>query len=118
MMYNLEDRLINFAYLITEIVGKIRRNPRAKYLANQLMRSGCSAALNYGEAQAAESRADFIHKMKVILKELRESQINLKVISKLKILESSLTSTALQECSELVAIFATSVKTAKSKLKK
>jgi len=74
---DLEDRLIDFAVEIIEIVGLLPSNPAGKHLAGQLVRSGTSPALNYGEARAAESRKDFIHKNKIILKELRESLIML-----------------------------------------
>lgn len=78
--YNLENRLIAFAVSILDLADKLPSTFAGKHLGGQLTRSGTSPALNYGEAQAAESRADFIHKMKIYLKELRESQICLKII--------------------------------------
>lgn len=88
--YNIEDRLINFSVSILDLSEKLPTSYAAKHLGNQLIRSGTSPALNYGEAQAAESRKDFIHKLKVCLKELRESQISLKIISKKKYVESEI----------------------------
>ena len=80
--YDLENRLIDFSVLIIGIVDKMPNSKASNTLAGQLVRSGTSVSLNYGEAQSAESRRDFIHKMKVILKELRENLINLKIIKK------------------------------------
>ena len=67
----LEDRLVDFAVIIIEISDNLKSSKAGNHLGNQIMRSGTSTALNYGEAQSAESRKDFIHKMKVVLKELR-----------------------------------------------
>ena len=83
---NLEERLIDFAVLIIQIVNKMPNTVAGKQLSSQLIRSGTSPALNYGEAQGAESRKDFVHKLKVVLKELRESHINLRIIHKGNIL--------------------------------
>jgi len=113
--YNLEERLINFSIMVLDLVEKLPNNYAAKHLGGQLTRSGTSPALNYGEVQAAESTKDFSHKLKVCLKELRESQICLKIIERKPYLEKSIVSTVLEECGELVAIFSASVKTANSK---
>ena len=78
--YDLEERLIEFSVLIIEIVNEMPNSKAGSHLSKQLVRSGTSVSLNYGEAQSAESPRDFIHKMKVILKELRESFICLKLI--------------------------------------
>lgn len=66
--YDLEERLIDFSVLIIEIVNEIPNSKAGNHLSGQLVRSGTSVSLNYGEAQSAESKKDFIHKMKVILK--------------------------------------------------
>ena len=71
--HDLEERLIDFAVTIVEIAETMPDSKAANHLAGQLLRSGTSPALNYGEAQSAESRKDFIHKIKIVLKELRES---------------------------------------------
>lgn len=78
--YDLEDRLIQFSLLIIEIVEILPTNKVGNHIAGQLIRSGTSPAFNYGEAQVAESRNDFIHKMKICLKELKETQIALQII--------------------------------------
>jgi four helix bundle protein len=76
--YDLEDRLIDFAIIVDDIVEVLPNTRLGNYISGQMIRSGCSPALNYGEAQSAESRNDFIHKMKLILKELRETMVSLK----------------------------------------
>lgn len=73
--HDLEERLINFAVLIIEIVESMPDTKAANHLAGQLLRSGTSPALNYGEAQSGESRKDFIHKIKIALKELRNQYL-------------------------------------------
>jgi four helix bundle protein len=112
--YNLETRLIKFTALIGELNDKVFIKAEAKNLIKQLIRSSSSAALNYGEAQVAQSIADFIHKMSICLKELKESEVALKIIQ-LRRLSSDmeLLEKCCKECSELVAIFITSVQTAR-----
>jgi four helix bundle protein len=88
------------------------------HMASQLVRSGTSPALNYGEAQSAESRNDFIHKMKIVLKELRETSISLQIIKRTVLTESTPSiSPVLDECCELIAIFAKSLQTAAARRK-
>ena len=81
-LYDLEERLILFALSILNLVEKLPDTKIGSHFAGQLLRSGTSPALNYGEAQVAESRNDFIHKMKICLKELKESQIALQIIKR------------------------------------
>lgn len=117
-VYDLEERLIEFACSVIEIDENLPNTRAANHLGGQLLRSGTSPALNYGEAQAAESKNDFIHKMKICLKELRETNICLKIIEKRKMLKNmSLIESVYGESKELVAIFTKSVETAKSKSK-
>ena len=85
MRKELEERLIDYSVLVFELSNKIDKQFFGNYLINQLLRSSASAALNYGEAQSAESKKDFIHKIGVVLKELRESDVNLKIILKANI---------------------------------
>ena len=73
MKFDLEDRLVGFASEIIRITVKLPKSVAGIHIAKQLTRSGTSPAANYGEAQSAESRANFVHKMKVALKELRET---------------------------------------------
>ena len=113
--FDLEERLIDFAVLALTIVDNLPNTYSANHLGHQLARSGTAPALLYGEAQAAESQADFIHKMGLCLKELRESEINLKIISKRNYIKDLIfLQKVQQEAKELVAIFTKSVKTAQS----
>ncbi len=110
--YNIEERLIEFAVQILDIVENLPKSYGSQHLGGQLARSGTSPALNYGEAQSAESTKDFIHKMKICLKELRESQICMKIIAKKAYLDDKKLETAIIENGELIAIFTSSIKTA------
>ena len=74
-LFNLQDRLIDFAVRIIKVTESLQRNRTTEHISKQLLRSGTSPAANYGEAQSAESRADFIHKLKIALKELRETEV-------------------------------------------
>ena len=114
--YDLEDRLIDFAVQICLLTDRFPSTPIAQHVSRQLTRSGTSPFANYGEAQAAESRQDFIHKMMVCLKELRETQAWLKFVDRMKFCPEAI-EPARQECDELVAIFAASVRTARAKCK-
>ena len=115
--FNLEDRLVDFSVDIIEIVNGISTNKAGNHLSGQIVRSGTSVALNYGEAQSGESRKDFIHKMKVVLKELRETFVCLKIIEKAHLHDDKgKISSAKEECNELISIFVKSVSTAQSKL--
>ena len=112
-LYDLEERLITFSVLIIEIVESLRNTRAGNHLANQLVRSGTSPSIHYGEAQSGESRRDFIHKMKICLKELRETINCLKIISRVKLSSSGTkVNAAINECNELISIFVKSIKTA------
>jgi|SRR5688572_11530623 len=112
--YELEERLIKFAGMIGELIATIKRTNKTQNLIDQLTRSSESAALNYGEAQVAESKPDFIHKISVVLKELKETRVAIKVIKIKKLCtELELQEKCDNECSELVAIFITSVGTSR-----
>jgi four helix bundle protein len=116
--YDLEERLIDYAVSIVKIsTGGINKTNVGQALALQLGRSGTSVALNYAEAQSAESRRDFIHKMKVALKELRETYVCLRIVQKAGIITNpnDIEST-LVETNELISIFVKSVETAKKNL--
>ena len=78
--FDLEDRLIDFAIRISEVAEVIPNTLLGKQIKGQIIRSGTSPALNYGEAQSAESTNDFVHKLKIVLKELRETLVCLKIV--------------------------------------
>ena len=111
----MENRLIDFADLIIDVIEQLPNTKAANHLGGQLLRSGTAPALLYGEVQAAESNADFLHKAKLVLKELRESQICNKIIQKRNFLEATFIQNVLRENGELVAIFTASIKTASQK---
>jgi four helix bundle protein len=115
--YDLEDRLIDFAVLIIRITENLFNTKAGNYIGGQLVRSGTSPALHYGEAQSAESRNDFIHKLKILLKELRESRSGMKIIKNAPLSENmELIEKGLLECNELISIFVKSIETAKKNL--
>ena len=116
---NLEERLIDFAVNIIKTAELLPETKIGKHIGGQLTRSGTSPAPNYGEAQDAESRADFIHKMKIALKELRETKVWLQMIAKASLIKpSSKVEPIIREAEELIAIFVASIKTAKKNNKR
>ena len=115
--YDLEDRLIEFAVLIIKITENLFNTKAGNYIGGQLVRSGTSPALHYGEAQSAESRNDFIHKLKILLKELRESRNAMKIIKNTPLTDKmDMTEKGMLECNELISIFVKSIETAKKNL--
>jgi len=111
--YDLEERLIDFAVRIINVVEALPNTRVGNHIANQLVRCGTSPAPNYGEAQSAESRKDFIHKIKISLKELRETNVWLKIIQRKNLIKNDEEiKDLLDECDELISIFVTSIKTA------
>ncbi len=111
---DLENRLIDFAVTIINLTEVFPPSKAGNHIASQLLRSGTSPAPNYGEAQSAESRRDFIHKMKIALKELRETWIWLRIVERKGLCEVADVAEIIGECNELIAIFVASVKTADS----
>ncbi|MFC1882187.1 four helix bundle protein [Thermodesulfobacteriota bacterium] len=117
--YNLEERLIDFAVRIIKIAESLPKTKVGKHVSGQIIRCGTSPAPNYGEAQSAESRSDFIHKMKVALKELRETRVWLLIIVRAKLITpASKVEPLIKENDELISIFVTSIETARKKSKK
>ena len=114
--FDLEERLVAFAVKILTLVEKLQMNITTRYISAQLIRSGLSPALNYGEAKSAESANDFIHKMKISLKELRESYISLKILRQIGI-QNVILDNCLIECNELISIFVKSIQTAERRRK-
>ena len=113
--YDIEDRLLEYAALIVRLSERLPNTRAANHVGGQLLRSGTSPLFNHGEAQAAESPKDFVHKMKVCLKELRESERALRLVAKVPLTEDSAEVKALlQETDELIRIFVTSIRTAQA----
>lgn len=112
---SLEERLVLFASNCVGLQKHLNANDAGLFYGKQLMRSAGSAALNYGEAQAAESRKDFGHKLSICLKESRESLNNLKIIQLSKLCTNQeLIETHLKECNELVSMLVVAVKKVRS----
>mgnify|MGYP002625938549 CR=1 FL=1 len=112
--FDLEERLIDFAVRIMSVVEALPKDRNGNHVAGQLLRSGTSSAPNYGEAQSAESRKDFIHKMKVSLKELRETHVWLRMAQRKPLITPNDRLTPISsECNELISIFVTSINTAR-----
>lgn len=110
---DLEERLIQFGILIIRVTEGMPRTSAGGHLSGQMLRSGTAPALNYAEAKAAESHRDFTHKIKVVLKEIRETWVNLRMTDGSGMhLDEPLVADALAESNELVAIFTQSVRTA------
>ena len=103
-LYNYEDRLVRFAGEVVLFAGTIPENFEGKYYGNQLTRSSGSGALNYGEAQGTVTKKDFINKMSLVLKELKESRCTLKILSYIEIGGENKRQWLLSECEELIAI--------------
>ena len=111
----LAERFIDFAANIVRFVIGLEKTAIGRHIGGQLARSATSAGANYEEACGAESRADFIHKMQIVLKELRESLYWMRLIEKTKLSESSNLLSLRQEAGELANIVAKSIVTAKSR---
>ncbi len=116
--FDLDERLIDFSVMIITIVNDLPKTKAGNHLSGQLIRCGTSPALNYAEAQSGESRKDFIHKMKISLKELRETYTCLRIIERAKLFNNScVLNTAKAENNELISIFVKSVETAQKRIK-
>ena len=114
--FDLEERLIAFAVRIIQLAESLPKSRVGNHISGQLIRCGTAPAANYGEAQGAESRSDFIHKMKICLKELRESKVWLKMIIEAKLVkQASRLDSLIDENDQLISIFVKSIKTASKK---
>jgi four helix bundle protein len=111
--YDLDERLIDFTVEVVTFTESLPNSRAANHLGGQLLRSGTSPSLNYGEVKGAQSQKDFIHKMKLCLKELRESFNNFRILKRAKICDNEQTVDSLiNECNELISIFVSSIHTA------
>ena len=115
--YDLEERLLEYSANIIRLVEKLPNTRTGNHVAGQLLRCGTSALPNHGEAQAAESANDFVHKLRVGLKELRETWRWLRLIQRVPLLPSEpLVGRLLKETDELVRIFVSSVRTTQKRM--
>jgi four helix bundle protein len=110
---DLADRFLDFAVRIIKLVCALPKTIVGKHIGGQITRSGTSPGSNYEESRGAESRADFIHKLGIVLKELKETRFWLQVIRRAEILAPQRVEPLIQECEELCAIIARSIVTAK-----
>ena len=109
----LANRLLKFATLVVRLCGQIPNTSAGNHVSEQLVGSGTSPGANYEEARGAQSLPDFIHKLSIALKELKESRYWLKVILEVPMLKSESVNPLLKECEELIAIIGKSVSTAR-----
>lgn len=118
--YDLEDRLVEYSCRMIDVVEALPNTRAGNYIAGQLIKSCMSPTFNYGEVQGAESRNDFVHKLAVVLKELKECRSALKIIMKKELIKPiSKLEGIYKETEELIAIMAKSIETAnKNKLSK
>lgn len=111
-VFDLEDRLLDYAAAVVRLVEELPKTRAGNHIAAQLLRSGTSPLPNHGEAESAESPADFIHKLKVCLKELSETKRWLRLVARIPVLPASAVEPLLGETVELIRIFASSIRTA------
>jgi four helix bundle protein len=109
----LEERLVDFAVGLIPIANQLSESFAGRHLAGQIIRSGTSAAPNYAEARSAESRADFIHKLRIAVKELNETAVWLSIITKSNLLPGVDLAAMSRECDELRRIIGASLRTAR-----
>ena len=111
----LQRRLVSFAVKIIELVGRLPKTSAGRHVSGQILRSGTSPAPNYGEARGAESRADFIHKLRIAVKELNETGIWLLIIMEARMAPTSLVENLIKEGREPACILGASIRTAQAK---
>ena len=110
----LEERLIEFAARIVIFAAELVGTPAGKHIALQILRSGTAAAPNYAEARGAESRADFIHKLAIVQKELNETSVWLRILKRINLGKEDVLVAIIQENVELARIITASLKTARA----
>ncbi len=115
-VFDLEERLLDYAARVMRLAEKLPSTRAGNHVAAQLLRCGTSPLPNHGEAQGAESPRDFIHKMRICLKELRETRRWLKLIQRVPMVKSPRqVEPLLDETESLIKIFFTSIRTAQKK---
>jgi four helix bundle protein len=111
---DIQERLIQFAARIIKLCDALPNTVAGRHIAGQLMRSGTAPAPHHGEARSAESPADFVHKLKIAVKELNESEVWLKIIVASDMLPATRVTDLLDECDQLQRILSSSIKTARN----
>jgi four helix bundle protein len=115
--YDLEERLLDFTVGVVRLADSLPNSKAGNHIAGQLLRCGTSPLANHGEVEAAESRKDFLHKLRICLKELREIWRWLRLIGRLELTEGAALRASLNEVEELIRIFAASVRTTEKNAK-
>ena len=115
--YDLEERMLEFTANIVRLADSLPNTKAGNHIAGQLLRCGTSPLANHGEVEAAESRKDFLHKLRICLKELRETWRWLRLIGRLELTRGNELRAALSEAEELIRIFAASVRTTEKNAK-
>jgi four helix bundle protein len=110
--FDLEERLLEFSARIIRLVDGLPNTRAANHIAGQLLRCGTSPLGNHGEVQAAESRRDFVHKLRICLKEFKETRRWLRLLQRSRLVPAPKMEPILQQTEELIKIFAASVRTA------
>lgn len=110
--FDLEDRMLEFTARLIKMVDALPTSRAGNHIAGQLLRCGASPFANHGEVQAAESRKDFIHKLGICLKELKEIKRWIRLIARLELIPIKSVRPLLIETEELIRIFSASIRTA------
>lgn len=111
---DLQERLIGFAVMIIKFCSKLPKTDAGRHVAGQLLRSGTAPAPHYGEARSAESKKDFLHKLRIALKELNETAVWLEIIERAEMVPKSEMAQIRAECDELCKILGASVRSVTS----
>ena len=114
---DIETRLIDFAVRTIRLSESLPETPAGRHIRGQLLRSGTAPAPNSGEARSAESSKDFVHKLKIVLKELNESRVWLQIIIRAEMMPDALLVDIVDECDQLCRIVSASIKTSKGREK-
>ena len=115
---DIESRLLDFAVRIIRVCDALPRKPAAKHIRDQLLRSGTAPAPNYAEARAAESRRDFVHKLRVAMKELNETRVWLTMIVRAGFVPTERLRPVSDECEQLCRVIGKSIQTASTKIRR
>ncbi|MCB0122109.1 MAG: four helix bundle protein [Caldilineaceae bacterium] len=113
---DIEARLVQFAVRIIKVCTALPKSPEGRHIRGQLVRSGTAPAPNYAEGRGAESTKDFIHKLKICLKELNEIRVWLLIVQESEMLPANLLTDIIRECNKLCRIISASIKTARSRI--
>jgi len=111
---DIEARLIGFAVQVLDLCDRLPKSAAGLHISGQLLRSGSSPAPNYAETRGAESTRDFVHKLGIVLKELNESRVWLRIVRERRMLPEGEVSSVYKECDELCRIIAASRRTAEA----